>query len=239
MGLFNKSGIQLQAFHEKNTDARLNQNGHPGSMNMSKEEVREQENQLIQRAQNGDMEAFDDLTRTHGSYVYNLAYYLTGGNHADADDLSQTTFIRAYKALKRFEGRSEFRTWLHRITVNLWKNMVRSQVRRKYFQHRSLNEPPREGSRGLEQEITEPRPDAYEQVAQGELSKLIQGAIAQLPPDEREVTVLRDVEGYAYEEIAKLCDIPLGTVKSRLARARRLLREALEPMLGRTGNELR
>ena len=130
-------------------------------------------------------------------------------------------------------------TWLHRITVNLWKNMVRSQVRRKYFQHRSLSEPPREGSRGLEQEITEPRPDAAEQVAQGDLSKIIQSAIAQLPPDEREVTVLRDVEGYAYEEIAKLCNIPLGTVKSRLARARRLLREALEPRLGRSGNELR
>jgi RNA polymerase sigma-70 factor (ECF subfamily) len=223
----------------KNTDIRRNQNGYPGSITMSRTEVREQENLLIQKAQNGDMSAFDQLAQAHGSYVFNLAYYLTGGNHADADDLAQTTFIRAFKALKHFEGRSEFRTWLHRITVNLWKNMVRSQVRRKYFQHRSLNEPPREGSRGLEQEITEPRPDAAEQVAQSELSKIIQGAIAQLPPDEREVTVLRDVEGYAYEEIAKLCNIPLGTVKSRLARARRLLREALEPTLGRSGNELR
>ncbi|NTV51784.1 MAG: RNA polymerase sigma factor [Candidatus Firestonebacteria bacterium] len=206
---------------------------------MSKGEIHEKETLLIQRAQKGDMEAFEDLTRAHGSYVFNLAYYLTGGNHADADDLAQTTFIRSFKAIKRFEGRSEFRTWLHRITVNLWKNMVRSQVRRKYFQHRSLNEPPQEGMRGLEQEIMEPSPDAAEQVAQNELKKIIQTAITQLPPDEREVTVLRDVEGYAYEEIAKLCKIPLGTVKSRLARARRLLREALEPTLGRTGNELR
>jgi RNA polymerase sigma-70 factor (ECF subfamily) len=206
---------------------------------MSNVEVREQEKILVEKAQSGDLDAFDQLAHLHASYVFNLAYYLTGGNHADADDLAQTAFIRAFKALKRFEGRSEFRTWLHRITVNLWKNLVRTQVRHKYFQHRSLNEPPREGTRGLDQEITETRPDAAEQVAQGELNNIIQDAIAQLPPDEREVTVLRDVEGYAYEEIAKLCNIPLGTVKSRLARARRLLREALEPVMGRAGNELR
>ena len=172
------------------------------------------------------------MARQHGSYVFNLAYHLTGGNRADADDLAQSTFIRAFKALNRFEGRSEFRTWLHRITVNLWKNLVRSQVRRKYYQHRSLNEPPREGSRGLAQEIVEHRPDPAEQAARDEISGHIQAAIAQLPVEEREVTILRDVEGYAYEEIAKLCNIPLGTVKSRLARARRLLREALEPVLG-------
>jgi RNA polymerase sigma-70 factor (ECF subfamily) len=196
-------------------------------------ELQEKEKNLVRLAQTGDQAAFEQLVRQHGSYVFNLAYHLTGGNHSDADDLAQTTFIRAFKALKRFEGRSEFRTWLHRITVNLWKNLVRSQVRRKYFQHRSLNEPPKEGSRGLAQEITEKRPDPAEQVSHGELSGIIQTAIAKLPPDEREVTVLRDVEGYAYEEIAQLCNIPLGTVKSRLARARRLLREALEPVLGR------
>ncbi len=200
---------------------------------MNNVEDREEETKLIELARAGNQDAFEQLARKHGSYIYNLAYHLTGGNHADSDDLSQTTFIRAFRAIQRFEGRSEFRTWLHRITVNLWKNMVRSQVRRKYFQHRSLNEPPKEGSRGLAQEIKEKRPDPAEQASHGELNKLIHAAIANLPPDEREVTVLRDVEGYAYDEIAALCNIPLGTVKSRLARARKLLRDALEPVLGR------
>lgn len=188
---------------------------------------------LIQEARKGDRYAFEELVHLHSSYVYNLAYHLTAGNHSEADDLAQMTFIRAFRAIRRFEGRSELRTWLHRITVNLWKNMVRSQIRRKYFQHRSLSEPISDEERGLSHEIEEKRPDPSTDAERSEIDTIIRHAIEQLPPDEREVTVLRDIEGYAYDEISKLCKIPLGTVKSRISRARRILRLSLEPLLRR------
>ncbi len=191
------------------------------------------EGETIERARRGDKQAFEVLVRAHMSYVYNLAFHLTSGNHSEADDLAQMTFIRAFRAIRRFEGRSELRTWLHRITVNLWKNMVRSQVRRKYFQHRSLSDPIGEDERGVTHEIPENGPDPSVQVERSELDGLIRSAIDRLPPDEREVMVLRDLEGHPYEEIAKLTRLPLGTVKSRIARARRLLRATLEPVLRR------
>lgn len=191
------------------------------------------ERETIERARRGDPLAFEDLVKSHSTYIYNLAFHLTNGNHSEADDLAQMTFIRAFRAIRRFEGRSELRTWLHRITVNLWKNMVRSQVRRKYFHHRSLNEPVGEEDRGGVRDLPEPSSDPATQVERSELDRLIRKAIEQLPLDEREVMVLRDLEGFAYEEIAKLTRLPLGTVKSRIARARRLLRASLEPLLRR------
>jgi len=187
--------------------------------------------ELIHTAQQGDPDAFAELVGKYGKYVYNLAYGLTGGNHAEAEDLAQMTFVRAYRALKRFEGRSEFRTWLHRITVNLWKNMVRSQIRRKYFQHRSLQASLPDGERKLSQIIPEKGPSPMQRVEGEETLGIIRAAVDQLPPDEKAVTVLRDLEGLSYEEIAKICRIPLGTVKSRIARARRMLRSKLEPIL--------
>ncbi|MCK5242106.1 RNA polymerase sigma factor [bacterium] len=188
----------------------------------------------VNQARKGDCEAFEALVKYHTNYVFNLAYNLTAGNRSDADDLTQMTFVRAFQAVKRFEGRSEFKTWLHRITVNLWKNMVRSQKRRKYFQHQSINEDPSEDSAGCHLELEENGLGPLEKVEQSETSQIVRAAIGKIPPDEREVTILRDIEGYSYEEIADLCHIPLGTVKSRLSRARRLLRNALDPILGRS-----
>lgn len=190
-----------------------------------------QQGEFIDRARRGDREAFEVLVKTHTHYIYNLAYGLTGGNRSESDDLTQMTFIRAFQAMARFEGRSEFKTWLHRITVNLWKNLVRSQKRRKYFQHHSIDETPSADSTAKPLELVESGLDPSERYAHRETSRLVRAAINQLPADEREVVVLRDLEGYAYEEISKLCRIPLGTVKSRLARARRLLRSALDPVL--------
>ncbi len=189
--------------------------------------------EFIQLARKGDRDAFEGLVKVHTSYVYNLAYSLTAGNRAESDDLTQMTFIRAFQAIARFEGRSEFKTWLHRITVNLWKNLVRSQKRHKYYQHHSINETPQEDSGSRPLELVENRLDPAERYEQNETSRLIREAINQLPADEREIMVFRDLEGYAYEEISRICKIPLGTVKSRLARARRLLRNALEPVLRR------
>jgi RNA polymerase sigma-70 factor (ECF subfamily) len=187
----------------------------------------------VDKAQKGDRDAFEELVKWHANYVYNLAYHLTGGNRADSDDLAQMTFIRAFRAIKRFEGRSELKTWLHRITVNLWKNLVRSQKRRKYFQHQSINADPADETKTRSLELEETGRGPLEHVESNEISRIVREMINQLPADEKEVIVLRDIEGYAYEEISGMVNIPLGTVKSRLARARRLLKNALEPILRR------
>ena len=184
----------------------------------------------VDKARKGDQDAFEELVKWHMNYVYNLAYHLTWGNHPDSDDLTQMTFIQAFQAIKCFEGRSEFKTWLHRITVNLWKNLVRSQKRRKYFQHQSINE--------NSSDETNTSPLVLEEIGQGPLEivesnetfQIVREMINQLATDEKVVIVLRDIEGYAYEEIARMVNIPLGTVKSRLVRARRLLKNTLDPI---------
>lgn len=196
-------------------------------------EPKDEEFNLIQRARKGDKDAFEVLVKRYQNYIYNFAYNLCGGNRAEADDLAQMTFIRAFRAIHDFEGRSKLKTWLHRITINLWKNMVRSQKRRQYFHHQSINETSPDENSGHLLELKDKGLGPLDMAERDETSDLVREAINQLPPDEREVTVLRDIEGYAYEEIAKICKIPLGTVKSRLSRARRMLRASLEPVLRR------
>lgn len=201
---------------------------------MDSNQVRQSNQQYVAAAQEGSIEAFEMLVKLNSSYIYNLAYNLSAGNRADADDLAQATFIRAFRAIKNFEGRSNFKTWLHRITVNLWKNTVRSQKRRKYFQHQSINEVPKNDQDGPQLVLKETRLNPLEKTEQNETSVIVRQAIEKLPRDEREVLVLRDLEGYAYDEIATICNIPLGTVKSRLSRARKMLKAELEPILRRT-----
>jgi RNA polymerase sigma-70 factor (ECF subfamily) len=204
----------------------LNLAGRAGSVAMDEKTHRLA---LVDRARKGDTDAFGELVKMYQNYVYNFAYNLTSGHRSEAEDLTQMTFLRAFRAICRFEGRSELKTWLHRITVNLWKNLVRSQKRRKYFKHQSIDQTLDASQAPLILEEKSPGP--YEKLEQREASDLVRKAISKLPPDEREVTVLRDLEGYAYEEIARICAIPLGTVKSRLARARRMLKNSLEPVM--------
>jgi len=186
---------------------------------------------LIKQSQQGDKMAFESLVKLNTNYVYNLAYYLCAGDKSSVDDLVQNVFLRAYRAIKKFEGRSQFKTWLHRITVNLWKNMVRTQKRKKYFQHQSIDASKSEEEAGKILEISDQSETPLEKVEQQETYTLIRTAIDKLPEAEKQVVILKDIEDYAYEEIAHICNIPLGTVKSRLSRARRMLREMLAEKL--------
>jgi len=197
------------------------------------ERKKRKDSEYVKAAQEGNVEAFEMLVKLNSSYIYNLAYNLNAGNRAEADDLAQSAFIRAFRAIKNFEGRSEFKTWMHRITVNLWKNTVRSQKRRKYFQHQSINESPKDDQDSPQLVLKETSLNPLEKTEQNETSDIVRATIEKLPADEREVMILRDLEGYAYDEIASMCNIPLGTVKSRLSRARKMLKVALEPILRR------
>jgi len=185
---------------------------------------------LIRQAQAGDLTAFEELVTIYQGKIATLSYYLTG-NHTDAQDLAQEVFVRAYTNLKSFRQDAELGTWLHRIAINLWSNMQRRQ---KFTNLVSLDDPVQTESGDLARTVasTDQDGDPAGALEGKELQSTVQQALRSLPEEYRTVLVLREVEGYSYEEIAKIAGCSLGTVKSRLSRARQALREKM------TGNSL-
>lgn len=179
----------------------------------------EDERDLIRRSCAGDLTAFESLVRIHQARVYNLAYRVTG-NHEDAADAAQDAFVRAFQALPRFRGESSLATWLHRIATNAALDLVR----------RRPDLPP------VELPPDQPaRDDPAAEVHRREVGRRVQAAVGRLPVDYRVVVVLRDFQGLAYEEIARVLQVPIGTVRSRLSRGREALRELLLDLVGAEG----
>jgi RNA polymerase sigma-70 factor, ECF subfamily len=171
---------------------------------------------------------FETVMRENGPLIYTLAVRLTG-NAADGQDLAQETFVKAYENFSRFREESAASTWLYRICVNLWKNRVRYEKRRFFWKHFSLDG--KVGDDGAPTELMgTDRP--LEAVQEGtDQDALVQQALAQLKPEDRALLVMCDMDDRSYEEISELLDIPLGTVKSRIARSRERLRQILEPIM--------
>jgi RNA polymerase sigma-70 factor (ECF subfamily) len=174
--------------------------------------------ELVERSRDGDLSAFNQIVQRYQSQVYNLAARILG-DRAGAEDIAQETFVSAYKALARFRGGS-LRAWLLRISSNLCYDQLRSAKRRS---EQSLDEAME--SPGFAVPSREPSPE--QQALSGELRDYIQGAILGLPFDQRNTLALVDVQGLSYEEAAEAMNISLGTVKSRLSRARAAVRDAL------------
>ena len=182
--------------------------------------------QLIERCRNGDREAFDELVRRYEKQAYNLAYRLSG-TYDDASDVVVEAFVRAFQGLHTFRGDANFGTWLHRVVVNTFLDM---RKRAKGKQHVvSLEEQLELNGDMLPRQIEDTALGPQELVEQEERERLLQQAIAQLPPERRILIVLYHFENLSYEEIAQMLKLPVGTVKSRLNRARLALREILEP----------
>jgi len=158
--------------------------------------------------------------------VYHLALRLTS-DPTDAEDLAQDALIRALKALPTFRGESAVETWLYRITVNTWKNRVRSEVRRGSGKTASIEAFAAE-DHGGELPFKADEPPVGVTLETEEREAAIQRALMELDEESRAVVLLRDLEGLAYEEIAQSLGIPEGTVKSRLSRARQALKEKLK-----------
>lgn len=173
----------------------------------------------------GSREAFDELVRRHQRAIYNLTRMLTRGD-AEAEDLVQETFVRAYRAIARFRGESAFRTWLSRIAVNV----VRTHLDRRGRRPVTVDAPAHDPDGDLLD--TFPSSDDLE-TAVGQ-RRAIDRALAELPLDLRTVITLRDIQGLEYHEIATVMNVPMGTVESRVFRARRRLRPLLAPLLQRT-----
>ena len=183
---------------------------------------------LVQRAQQDDMAAFDELVRRYQERIYSTIYHMTG-NHEDAGDLAQETFIKAFQALRTFKGDSSFYTWVYRIAVNKTINFLKT--RRNRTHHVSLN--------GLDFH-TEHDPDMLALVSDktprrdaglAELQEKLNEAMQKLSPVHRLVVTLHDVQGLSHEEIGKIMDCNVGTVRSRLFYARQQMQAHLSDYL--------
>jgi len=176
---------------------------------------------LIEKSKNGDLEAFEILVRRYESKVYTVAYRFLG-NHADASDFAQEAFLRLYQALPGFRGDSSFMTWLYRITANVCRDEIRRRQRRHVV---SLDGGAETG--GVQAGFTgygcilSPE-EAFERK---EFSEMVQQCLNELSEEHRLILVMREIQGMSYEEIAAVLQCSMGTVKSRLSRARQAFKE--------------
>lgn len=180
------------------------------------------DDELVARAQRGDTRAYDALVTRHRGRLYAMIRQMVK-NEADAWDLSQESFIKAWNALPRFEAKARFSTWLYRIahnTVYDWARRRRPEVEEEIITEARID------PASTTTPATERRPD--EALEGNELRQKIEAALDRLPPDQRQAVVLKDVQGLAYKEIAEVMDCSIGTVMSRLFYARKKLQEMLK-----------
>ncbi|GBC92365.1 ECF RNA polymerase sigma factor SigW [bacterium HR15] len=180
---------------------------------------------LIERFKEGDETAFDQLVRRYEQKVFQHAYRLTG-NTDDAADVAAEAFLRMYTALKRFRGDAQLSTWLYRIVQNVYFDFYKREQR---HQHLPLEISSDEDDEPMELPIPDESADLHAQLLERERERVLREAIDQLPDYQRVVMILFHVEQLSYEEIAVATGLPLGTIKSRLNRARATLRTLLEP----------
>jgi len=194
---------------------------------MSDEAVKEEDRQLVTRAQAGDISAFEALVDTHRDKVYGLALRMTR-SEADAAEITQDTFLSAYQHLKDFRGDAAFGSWVHRIAAN--NALMRLRHRRVVQAAEEELQSPEFTERGslAEYPVRDWSRDAEGKILNAELGQAIQEATDRLPEGYREVFLLKDVEGLSYEQIAEATGDSVPAIKSRLHRARLALREAID-----------
>ncbi|WP_027364358.1 sigma-70 family RNA polymerase sigma factor [Desulfotruncus alcoholivorax] len=176
---------------------------------------------LVKRSQKGDTRSFEQLVTLYQDKIFALSYQLTG-NYADAQDLAQNVFIKAYRALPGFRNEADFGTWLHRITVNLYINERRKKRPEVY-----LDKPVQTGEGEMPRLVASGTENPEEAFEKKEFRSMVRDALWKLSEEHRAVLVLREMQGYSYEEIAQMLDCTLGTVKSRINRARLALKKQL------------
>jgi RNA polymerase sigma-70 factor (ECF subfamily) len=183
--------------------------------------IRSQDEVLVERARAGDVAAFETLISQYERKVYNLAYRLTG-NHEDASDMAQEAFIRVFQKLPEFRGDSSFSTWLFRIASNACLDEIRKRKRHRTV---SLDNPYETDEGEMSRQYADAADGPEEIIDRQETQAMVQACINALDEEYRVVVVLRDIKGYAYNEIAEMLGLNLGTVKSRLNRARAAIKE--------------
>lgn len=178
---------------------------------------------LIQKASRGDSAAFETLVVTYEKGIYNLAFRLVG-DREDAMDITQEVFLKAYQALSRFRGDSRFSTWIYRVCVNASLDHLRKK--QKQPPH-SLDEPLYLKESSVTREVADESENVEDSVETKFMSSDVLAILKEIDPAHRAIILLCDVRGYSYQEIADILGLSMGTVKSRLHRARNMVRRLL------------
>lgn len=179
---------------------------------------------LLEKAKAGDVAAFEELIENYQKKIFNIAFRIVG-NYDDANDLAQEVLIRIYKSIGGFKEQSSFSTWIYRITTNVCLDDIRKRKNRKVI---SLDEEIHVDDGEVKRQIVSDDPLPEETAERAELRELVGNAIQSLSEEHRLVIVMRDLQGFSYEEIARILKCPEGTVKSRINRARLALRNVLK-----------
>jgi RNA polymerase sigma-70 factor, ECF subfamily len=170
----------------------------------------------VRRLQRGDLDAFEILVRRHQKAIFNLVYRMLG-DYDDAAEIAQEVFLSAYRAIGQFRGQANFSTWLYRIAFN------HATTRRKSTSSRQKRLVPLDGNEMIDEAQIGPA----ESLEKKELRERVQRALNELEPEDATVIILRDLQDIPYEDVARVLEIPVGTVKSRLHRARQALKARL------------
>ncbi len=188
--------------------------------------ARESDQELVERVQRGDKHAFDLLVAKYQQRIINLVGRFVR-NPNDAMDVSQEAFLKAYRALPKFRGDSAFYTWMYRIAVNTAKNYLAVQSRRPLEADQDYDEIEQIDSSGVLRDQATPE----HMLLRDEIQDTVIRAIEELPEDLRTAITLREVEGLSYEDIAAVMECPIGTVRSRIFRAREAIDKQLKPLV--------
>lgn len=182
--------------------------------------VKEHQETLILRCQQGDRQAFMELVQTYQNMVFAILYRMLK-DREEIEDLAQEVWVKVYQSIRKLKSPGAFRSWLHRITLNAFRDRMRQKGNHIAF---SLDDGfQMDNGDSIQLELEAPGLLPEEELLQGEWQEHLENAIMELPPSHRAVIVMREIQGLSYEEIAYAMDISLGTVKSRIARAREKL----------------
>lgn len=185
---------------------------------------------LVERALDGDIAAFEKLVSRYQNKIIGYVGRMTDGDREEAEDITQETFIKAYRSLDSFRGQASFSTWLYKIATNLCIDRARTKKRRPQ-QAYSLDEPVDKDEEKGGREIPDNRYEPGKGVERDEMRALVRETVAEMPEKMRQVLIMCDLQGMPYEDISRILDVPLGTVKSRLFHARADLARRLRPYM--------
>jgi RNA polymerase sigma-70 factor (ECF subfamily) len=183
--------------------------------------------EVIESCKVGDEKAFSEIVLTYQKRVFNIAYRMLG-NKEEAKDLAQEVFLSVFESIKDLREEVKFEPWLTQITLNHCRNRWKYLKRRKYFNSDSLDEPVGGDDGSMPRQIYDPLDNPEVLCEKKMIQQWIQRGLLKLKEEQRELIVLRDLQGLSYEEIGKLFSLPEGTVKSKIHRARMDLKEILE-----------
>jgi len=189
------------------------------------------EKEVIDSCKAGDEKAFREVVLAYQRRVYNIAYRMLG-NKEEAKDLAQEVFLSVFESIKNLREEVKFEPWLIQITLNHCRNRWKYLKRRKYFQSDSLDDPIETEEGAAPRQVYDPSDNPETLLEKKMIQDLIQRGLLQLKEEQRELIVLRDLQGLSYQEIGKLFSLSEGTVKSKIHRARMELKE----ILGRMGH---